>query len=583
MKLAPDPRYLNTDRSPSDLFGTEPSKGFIITTMDSKKFHIEGASSAEEAIAEFQSRSGGLMQIESVTPDYSGADYAKGAARGAVMGGAMGLPMGGPVGGAVGAGGGAAGEMVAMGIEEAGMGGAGQFAGSMAADIGVSALARRPTASLLRRVPGVQEATEKGIEYLGKGGAGKRFLSRNWAAESSGYAARQAGKAISDLPTPGVTDPAVEVGESVRSGHQYMDDVYQSARKQAQKETLGMYGSAEGVIRKSDELLQQFEYMDEVPSVLRKAAKLPQDITLQEAENLRKGVGAAYSRGVVDPKVPHYRKTAALYEPLDETLDDIASHSDIGETSVQAVKKMREARKAMHQQAPESGLMYRTMISEGRMDNAQKALDRIFSSDRAVAEVKLIRGMMGDAADDIALRRAAITHVLQRRVGMGAQAVASSPQSGGAAIGKASSEAMALTEILGERGYGNLMDILDDVARPGRGSTPFSARMPMAQSGMSKPLLILAGASGAGGVAGDSTAAQVGGAVLALGGIVEAFMRQNGREAVANLALAALVDPDIYRQIAIGAGARNAEAAAVRLGQTLVRRVLFTEDEIGGE
>jgi hypothetical protein len=530
-------------------------------------------------------------QIKRVSPDYTAGDYAHGAKRGAALGGVMGLPFGGPTGAGVGMLAGGAGEMAAMGLEELGVGGGGQFAGSLAADLGMSALSRGQVAKLVRHIPGAQEFTERGIEYLGRGvpwdsvsGAVKRFLGRNWQAEASGYAGRQAGKAIAELPTPGTTDPAVEVAESVRSGHEYMDDVYQEARKQAEKETLGMYGSAESLIRKSDELLQQFEYMDEVPSVLRRAADLPEQITLQQAENIRHGVGGAYQRGTVDPKVPYYRKIAGkMYEGLEETLDDIGASSEIGETSVEAVKKMRAARKAMHVKAPEGSLMYRSMIGGNRMDNAQKALDRIFSSDRAVAEVKLIRGMMDNVADDIALRRAAIVHVLQRRAGMGAEAVASSPKSGGAAIGKASSEGMALTEILGERGYGNLMDILDDVARSGRGQTPFSARMPLGREGMSRHLLILAGASGAGGFAGDSVGAQVAAAVLALGGVVEAFMRQNGKEAVANLALSALVDPDIYRQIAIGAGVKNAEAAAVRLGQTVVRRALFTEGELGGE
>jgi hypothetical protein len=127
------------------------------------------------------------------------------------------------------------------------------------------------------------------------------------------------------------------------------------------------------------------------------------------------------------------------------------------------------------------------------------------------------------------------------------------------------------------------MDILDDVARAGRGKTPFSARMPMGREGMSMHLMILASAAGVGGAASDSIGAKAAAAVLALGGIVEAFMRQNGREATANLALGALTDADIYRQIAVGANVKNAEAAAVRLGQTLVRRALFTEDELGGD
>jgi hypothetical protein len=122
------------------------------------------------------------------------------------------------------------------------------------------------------------------------------------------------------------------------------------------------------------------------------------------------------------------------------------------------------------------------------------------------------------------------------------------------------------------------MDILDDVASAGRGSTPFSARMPTG-GGMSRLLFILAGGAGAGG----TVSPEAGAAVLALGGVAEAFMRQNGKEAVANLALTALTDADIYRAIAMGASANNVEAAAVRLGQTLVRRGLFTEGELGGD
>ena len=574
-----------------NLMSTLPSNGFIIATMDGRTFLARGAKSADEALAEFQRKNGALMQVESVRPDYSGGDYARGAARGAVIGGAMGLPMGGPVGAGTGALGGAAGELAGMGIGEMGVGTAGQFGGSLAADIGTSIATRRPTAGLARRIPGVMEATEKGIEYLGKGGAIKRFLGRNWGAEATGYTQRQAGKAITDLPLPSAVDPAtgvasnpaLEVATSLRSAHQMMDDVYQEAAEQAKKETMGSYGRTEGLVRKATELEEAFNYLDEVPKVLRQAAELPGEITLQEAENIRKGVGAAYAKGqlpLAEGGIPHYKEMAGLYGPLDNVLEDIASHSESGETAVDAVKKMRGARKAMHKAAPEGELMYRHLIGKGRMDNAQKALDKILSSDRAVSEVKKMRGLMSGVGEDIALRRAAIVHVLQRRLGQQADSVLASPQTGGAAIGKASAEAAALTEILGIRGYANLMEILEGVASPGRGSRKFSARLPTGtDGGMSRLLFILAGGAGAGG----TISPEAGAAVLAMGGVVESFMRQNGKEAVANLALSALTDPDIYRQIAMGAGVKNAEAAAVRLGQTLLRRGLFTEDELGGD
>ncbi len=313
-------------------------------------------------------------------------------------------------------------------------------------------------------------------------------------------------------------------------------------------------------------------------SVLKKAAQAGDQITLGEAENIRKGVGAAYARSELPRAaggIPHYSGMKELYEPLDDVLTDIAEHSESGERAVGAVRKMREARKAMHKAAPEGGAMYRTLIGEGQMDNAQKALDRIFSSDKAVAEVKLIRGMMSGVGDDIALRRAAIAHVLQRSSGMGAGTVAAQSATGGAAIKRASSESAALTEILGVRGFGNLMDILDDVAGAGGGTRLSSGR----SMSLSRLLIILAGSAGMGTVVDP----KLGAAVLGLGAVVESFMRQNGKEAVGKLALSALADADIYRLVTMGATVRNAEAAAVRLGQTLVRRGLFTADELGGD
>jgi hypothetical protein len=560
-----------------------PGEGFVLI-RDNERFDVGGASSAEEAIEAYQAQTG--EKIESVTPDYSVGDYGRGAIRGATLGGAMGLPLGGPVGGAVGAPAGAAGEMTAMGLEEGGYGGGAQFGGSAAVDLGISAIQRRPTASLMRRIPGVQDAIESGVEYLGKGGKIKQFLSRNWAAESTGYAERQAGKLITDLPTPSPTshNPAVEVVESIRSGHQMMDDVYQSARRQAEKETLGSYGSTESLTRKSGELLEDFKHLDEIPSVLRNSAELPGEITLREAENIRKGVGSAYAKSQLPLDrggIPHYKRMGEMYEPLDDVLEDITAHSEMGERSVGAMREMREARKVMHQKSPESGAMYRYMIGSERMDNAQKALDRILSSDKAVAEVKMIRGMMGGIGDDIALRRSAIIHVLQRRLGVQADAVASSAPSAGAAIGKASAEEAGLVEILGIRGYGNLTDILDDVSSAGGKSKTLMGKL--RGSGNSRLLMILAGSAGMGGAYSDSAGGKVAAAVLGLGSVFEAFMKQNGREATANLALSALVDPDVYRLAVLGGMVNNAEAAAVRLGQTLVRRGLFAADELGGD
>jgi len=588
---AQDFNVMDTSAANGYIVAVEGGGGFRVTGSqgagftvihDKQRFDVGGASSADEAISEYAAQAG--MTIKDVTPDYSAGDYVRGGIRGATMGAGMGFPFGGPTGSLVGAPAGMVGELATMGLEEQGVGGAGSFAGGMAADVGTSIALRRPSAGLMRRIPGAQELTERGIEALGKGGVFKRFLSRNWAAEATGTSERQAAKLITDLPTPSPTshNPAVEVAESIRSGHQMMDDVYQSARRQAEKETMGSYGSTEGVVRKANELLEDFAHMDEIPSVLRNAAGLPGEMTLREAENIRKGVGSAYAKSQLPQsnagRIPHYSRMKEFYDPLDDVLEDVAAHSEQGERAVGATRKMREARKAMHEKAPETGLMHRYIIGQGRMDNAQKALDRILSSDMAVAEVKKIRGMMAGVGDDLALRRVAVVHVLQRRLGMAADAVASNRQAGSSAIGKASAEAAGLTEILGTRGYGNLMDILDDVASPGRRAPRFPGGR-----GTSRLLMILAGGAGAGGMAGDSSGAKVAGAVLALGGVAEAFMRQNGKEAVANLGLSALVDPDIYRQVVLGATVGNAEAAAVRLGQTLIRRGLMTEDELGGD
>jgi len=516
-------------------------------------------------------------------PNYSFGDYAGGVARGGAMGAAAGLLMGGPVGMITAGLGGMVGEPIAMALEERGTGFLGQMGGSSVADLAMTALSRKHAAKGVLKLPGVREFTEKTVESLSKGGVVKRFLGRNWAAESTGYGQRQAGKLITDLPTPSPagTNPAVEVGEQVRSGHQMLDDIYQGNRRQAQRESLGVTGSTASLRRKSGELLEQFKYLDDTPTVLKRAANVPEQISLREAENLRRGVGSAYARGVdrsLPSYNPDYKQVGDLYGGLDDTLDDIASSSAAAGRSVDAQVAMRESRKAMHKAAPEGDRLFSTMIGSGRMESAQKALSRILSSDRSVTEVKNIRALMENVGDDIALRRAAVLHILQARIGMQADDIAKNVASTGRSrFGKASSETMGLTEVLGERGFGNIMDILDGLDAPAKGGlVPATSRM----------LLILAGAGGAGVHSAEGGAAAAGSAVaavLALGGVLEAFMRQNGRESVEKLAQSALLDMDIYRIVAMGASVNNAEAAAVRLGQTLVRRGLFTADELGGD
>jgi len=499
------------------------------------------------------------------TPDYDWQDYAGGFGKGAAIGGAMGLPFGGPAGGLTGAAAGGVGEVASMGLNQMGFGGGTQMGGSMLADAGMSMVSRRHAAKMAMKIPGVRGFTEDAIEYLGKGeawdsvgGAVKRFLGRNWAAESTGMAQRQAGKLVSDLPSPppAGTNPVVDVGEQVRSGHQMMNDTYQGARRQAEKETMGMRGRAEPVIRKSEELLDRFTHMDDTPKVLSDGAALPSEIGLHEAENFR-GAAGQYDE---------------LHGPYDQVLDDLTSTADEYGPAAESVRKMRGAREAVEQSAPESSGTYQYLIGKGRSDNASKALERILSSDMSVTEVKRIRSLMNSVGDDIALRRAAVIHILQRRLGEQAASVAGSPQVGELMSlgGRSSSESAALTEILGERGFGHLEDLItaSKAGKQGGKTGAIASRM----------LLYLAGASYGSTLSPTATTA-----VLALGGVVEAFMRQNGKQGVAKLAVAALLDADIYRAVTMGAAVNNAEAAAVRLGQTLVRRGLFTEDELGGD
>jgi hypothetical protein len=344
-----------------------------------------------------------------------------------------------------------------------------------------------------------------------------------------------------------------------------------------------VYGQSEPVRARARGLLEDLEDAEHVPNVIRRAADLPDVIPLSRIRNLLSSIAEAERIGRVVPEKARYRLATGLRGPLDEVMDDIAGHTGMGAAAVPALRTARAATARMHEAAPIGSAVYEDLVGPEPMANAQMALDRILASDRPLDDIRRLRGLISGTARDVWLRRAAIVHILQRRVGTQAAEVGVSPQTSGAAAGKASAQQEGLIQILGQRGYDHLIGLLDDASGAARDGLKFSPRMPKGHGmNITQALLVAAGAIGSGGgaIAGSGMSTGIG-VSLAVGTLLVRFAQRNGREAVANLALAALTDPDVYRMVQRAGATGTIEEAIEMLSAAAVRRGLMTREEVG--
>jgi hypothetical protein len=327
------------------------------------------------------------------------------------------------------------------------------------------------------------------------------------------------------------------------------------------------------------ELGHDMRFLEDKPSIFGKIEAEGGDMSIEDINAARLGVGDAVRRGAIDRNVPQWKRLASLYEPLDAMEDKIIEHAgERGHNAVMAAREMRATKRAMHKAAPAGTQLEAGMIWKGGKDVAHKVMAKVFQGDYAAEEVKLIRKLLTGPGEQIHLRRAAVNFILKP----------DTPRTARAAMNALLDAEPALTEALGKRGVAALKKNLKAVSEGARGDLIFSPRMPKGRDTYSQMSTFLLMGMGVGG----TQTARAGGEVsmetmaatavpAAVYGVWQAFQSRFGKEALANLALTGLIDVDIRRMLEMGAkSASNTQVVVNRIAKALVDRGHFTAEEL---
>ncbi len=483
---------------------------------------------------------------------------------GAIAGSTVGGPGGAAGGALIGAGGAAISALAEEEAEAAGMGPVGQALVGTAADVTLTG----PAA--LRRA--------------GRVGRAARALTGHGLLEG--------------VPGPG-TRAAERAAETVRRGAQRLkddvDEAYDRWRDSMPGDDIGLQP---GVVREAfAELIESGKWGPGGGEFgpLGKVVSTPEDhiISARDLDLIRREFGREASQAYWRNDFVRQRDALMARDIVDHLETQLAKKVG-GERSLALLQDARAKRALLGEVVTDKGdrLVGKVVVSpRTRSDNAQKAFHQILTADRPVASLRQLRqaakaGRQNVEQFDNDLKRAAISYLFGR--GPGATGAGSS-QKAGAVLRKMEQSEDALRSIFGQRGYEFVYDNLSAIDLSVTGGSLEPVVQAVSKTKGMKNLLTWMTLAGVGG-AGASTAFPLlqswGGKGMALGAglgaghmLIDAIGAHFGPIAAKNVAIRALFDPRVYKEVTRRVATKESEAAATLIMSQFAKRGVITAND----
>jgi len=399
---------------------------------------------------------------------------------------------------------------------------------------------------------------------------------------------------LEGLPAPG-SRAAERAGEAVRAGVQKLEDdvsrAYGAWRESLPEEDFGL--PVEYVRHAFGDLAREGRFsagggnfgplgrIDDLPDNHLVTAE---DLDLIRREFTRTAATAYAGNDAV------LGRRATLGKRVVDDLEDLLARKIGGEESLTLLHDARAKRRLLGEIVDAKGdrLVGKVVVSpRTRKDNAQEAFHKIMVADRTMESLRQLRqaariegGQAGMVRFDNDLKRAAIGYLFGR--GPGATG-AGSAQSAGAVLRKMEQNELALSSIFGRKGYAFVRKNLEAIEDSVKGGSLEPVVRTVGQNRGLYNVVSWAGGGAAGGAALDAVSMTQGLAAGAAVGAVKTALDhialQFGPIAARNLAVRALFDPRVFKQVSRRVGEKEGEAIARTLMAQFAKRGIIAADD----
>jgi hypothetical protein len=519
----------------------------------------QAAAAAQEQVR--AEREGDLTYMERFVPAAKVAIPA-----GAIVGGTMGGPGGALGGAAIGTAGAAIGALAEEEAEALGAGPVGQIAAGVGSEMFLTG-------------PGV-------LRRLGKVGRASAELKRSGLLEG--------------LPEPGAA-ASERAAETVRSGVQKLEDdvtrAYDKWRESLPGDEFGL--PVERVQEALEDIAREGRWgpMGGDMGPIGKIRSQPESylVTADDLNLIRREFNRVASTAYGSQDYELGRRATIAKKSIDELELELAQKTG-GEESLRLLADARAKRAVLGEIIDEKGdrLVGRVVVNpRTRADNSQKAFHQIMTADRTMESLRQLRqaariegGARGVDLFDNDLRRVAVSYLFGR--GPGATGAGSS-QSAGAVLRKMEQNEKPLRSIFGGEGYDFIQRNLHSIDQSVKGGSLEPVVRTVETTKGLKNLLTWATLMGVGGAGAQAAvpamnkAGALGaaaGATIGLGHMaIDAIGSHFGPIAARNVAIRALYDPRVYREVTRRVSSKESEATATLLMSQFAKRGVITAQD----